>query len=807
MPTAARASFFRWSKVGGNWRRGRPQKGVQRVLGLANRLLEGHGGGVDAFFVSNVTDSISKLDYQWQQPTPSADGVTPARAVLARLMEWCEANGLDKFTPQGMGCLVSGLARAGAKPSEAMLAQLIAQVEAKGFDGFKPQEMANVVSGLAKLSPRPGEGVLRRLEEDLLARGFAEFQPQELAMLISALARMRARPSEALTRKLVSVLEAKGLGGFNAQGFAMVVSGLANMRMTGLSGRVKAKISEELEARDLSLFSTQNMANVLMGMAKLRYTPTRSVLRRVSEELERSWMERFTTQELSNIINALAKLEVRPGDGLAKQLSNELARRGFAGFTAQEMANVVNGFAALRMSPGRATLQQLATEMERRDAAKLTPDAMAKLIQGLATLRHRPGDGLLRRLSEQVQARAGVGGGDLLASSSFKVTDLIGMLHGFADLGSPSHGSWLAARVASEMETGGAGGVADSADMLEQVMLASGCARLGVPPGEAVVQELWQRMEDRGLSALRADGLAEVVSAMAEMGGHSPSTRLLDMVLREWEARGIDSFSARALSRAAGGLARLRYHPGEKLLSLMCSHAALREGAGGSGEDLGGLLYALAVFKHRPSEAVMSALREVTWQPMAGGEAVRLAWAVSAMGLPLDEQLLEAAVSGLREAFSAGEDLTAPATALRQAMALSGIDADEDMRSVVDRMTGWRASAAADGQVGGVLAGAMGGMLHVEQQGAALLGGDVAVDAVVSRSGRRVAVVVDGETHFFRNREREATGEAEARWRLLDRAVERGELQAWVALPWWEVEQEEGAVRRRVEAAMEQRTD
>jgi hypothetical protein len=51
---------------------------------------------------------------------------------------------------------------------------------------------------------------------------------------------------------------------------------------------------------------------------------------------------------------------------------------------------------------------------------------------------------------------------------------------------------------------------------------------------------------------------------------------------------------------------------------------------------------------------------------------------------------------------------------------------------------------------------------------------------------RPVAVEVDGTPHFFVNHEREPNGTTMLKRRLLDVAVAKGDLGAWVSVPWWE---------------------
>jgi hypothetical protein len=78
--------------------------------------------------------------------------------------------------------------------------------------------------------------------------------------------------------------------------------------------------------------------------------------------------------------------------------------------------------------------------------------------------------------------------------------------------------------------------------------------------------------------------------------------------------------------------------------------------------------------------------------------------------------------------------------------------------------------------------------LRVEEE-AVLGGGAISVDALIMPavgSGLApIAVEVDGPTHFYSNHKREPTGTTAFKRRLLDLAVERGELGAWVSVPLW----------------------
>jgi hypothetical protein len=67
--------------------------------------------------------------------------------------------------------------------------------------------------------------------------------------------------------------------------------------------------------------------------------------------------------------------------------------------------------------------------------------------------------------------------------------------------------------------------------------------------------------------------------------------------------------------------------------------------------------------------------------------------------------------------------------------------------------------------------------------------GAISVDALIvppEGSGLgRIAVEVDGPRHFFANRPDEPTGTTLFKRRLLDVAVRRGELGAWVSVSGW----------------------
>jgi hypothetical protein len=81
-------------------------------------------------------------------------------------------------------------------------------------------------------------------------------------------------------------------------------------------------------------------------------------------------------------------------------------------------------------------------------------------------------------------------------------------------------------------------------------------------------------------------------------------------------------------------------------------------------------------------------------------------------------------------------------------------------------------------------------------------GGAISIDALITPpptgSGiGRIAVEVDGPTHFFTNRPREPTGTTLFKRRLLDLVVQRGELSGWVCVPYWESDACTGEPERR----------
>jgi hypothetical protein len=62
---------------------------------------------------------------------------------------------------------------------------------------------------------------------------------------------------------------------------------------------------------------------------------------------------------------------------------------------------------------------------------------------------------------------------------------------------------------------------------------------------------------------------------------------------------------------------------------------------------------------------------------------------------------------------------------------------------------------------------------------------------------RPVAVEVDGPTHFFVNHDREPNGTTMLKRRLLDVAVAKGDLGAWVSVATWAWDQRKGNVQQQ----------
>jgi hypothetical protein len=91
--------------------------------------------------------------------------------------------------------------------------------------------------------------------------------------------------------------------------------------------------------------------------------------------------------------------------------------------------------------------------------------------------------------------------------------------------------------------------------------------------------------------------------------------------------------------------------------------------------------------------------------------------------------------------------------------------------------------------------------LRVEEE--QLVGGVLSIDALImppkeEGSGLApIAVEVDGPFHFFNNHTREPTGTTMFKRRLLDLAIQRGEVGGWVSVPYWEWNARKGDAARQ----------
>jgi hypothetical protein len=98
-----------------------------------------------------------------------------------------------------------------------------------------------------------------------------------------------------------------------------------------------------------------------------------------------------------------------------------------------------------------------------------------------------------------------------------------------------------------------------------------------------------------------------------------------------------------------------------------------------------------------------------------------------------------------------------------------------------------------------VLKGSMGLQVEEEQ----VVGGAIPIDALIippkeSSGGLApIAVGVDGPHHFFANNTRDPTGTTVFSRRLLDLAVLRGELGAWVSVRYWGWSSQQGDAERQ----------
>jgi hypothetical protein len=499
------------------------------------------------------------------------------------------------------------------------------------------------------------------------------------------------------------------------------------------------------------VWGPQAIGNVANGVCKLQYTWAAGVREDLvlMEELAQWSVLRglgdFDPQALSNLANAFAKLEHSPGEALLGMIAEECVERRLQGFTPQAIANLANAFAKLEYFPGEALLGMIAQVCVGRGLQDFKPQELGILINAFAKLEHSPGEALLGMVAQECVERR---------------------LQGF--------------------------------DSQAIANLANAFAKLERPPGAALLGMIAQECAGRGLQGFNSQAIANLVNAFAAFK-HYPGKALFVLICRECIGRGLDGFTPQNLANLLHGLATLRYHPGRELLDLSMARCLAMRFDAFNEMNLSNVLQALALCGHVPSQAFVGGFldrcRKLGWGGCKLQDLYLTLWSCLVLQLEMDQGLLQEILARMRSARARGiggekglneKGWVELCTAMKQWVSLTGGAEAPELRQEVDRVWEIVRCRMRPHRPSGLQTEACKALqarrYKVEEE-VVLSDGVVSLDMVIMlREGRRVGVEVDGPFHFFVNRPQEAMGHTLLKRRLLDRAVERGELQGWVSV-------------------------
>lgn len=436
--------------------------------------------------------------------------------------------------------------------------------------------------------------------------------------------------------------------------------------------------------------------------------------------------------------------------------------------TSGDPSRLIRDMAQLPYRPSHAVVAQALAMLEKGGVGKMAPGDVQLLMEVLARWRTNPEVGLLASLCEGlVDSRLEGWGANELASLLLRLA------------------TWQAK---------------PSAELLD--LIASRC--------------------EEGLGEMEGPAMARLVQGFARLN-HPPGVPLLRLMCLRLgpDVRALDSH---VMVDLVSGLAGLTYHPGEEFLQDVANECMERGFAGLRPGELGQLLHALAMCNYRADEAFLESFyrraRELGWGAFNQWSLHLTLWALVAMGVRVEEGLLKAVLCEFHAVIAAGEKGEGGEKEEgqgRKAVKKGGIGVlrrdvrmylylhpqpgkvEEDLEMALQRLAPivtTKPSAPSPSITQVMLYERLGRRYRVEEEVALAM---VDVDMMIHLPrGLKVAVEVDGPTHFFYNDINEPTGKTRLKRRVLDEATRRGTIQSWVwtrANEDWDVEKVRGAIR------------
>lgn len=447
-----------------------------------------------------------------------------------------------------------------------------------------------------------------------------------------------------------------------------------------------------------------------------------------------------------------------------KREDGEEATRLLPGLTTGDASQLIRDMAELPQQPSYAVVSKALAMLERREVGKRGPEEVQLLLEVLARWRTPPKAGFLASICQ------GLVGSRLEGWGANELAELLPRL------------ATLQAR--------------PSAELLD--LIAAKC--------------------EEGLGEMEGPAMAQLVQGFARRN-HPPGVPLLRLMCLRLGPN-VKELDSHVMVGLVSGLAGLTFHPGEAFLHDVATACVERGFSELRPRELAQLLHALAMCNYRADEAFVEGFygraKELGWSAFSQWNLHSTLRALVTMDVRVEEGLLKAILAEFHAVIGAGEkgeeegqgrkavnewSIVALHRTVRMYLYLHPQPGkmEEELEMALQRLapivtTKPVQPSPSITQV--MLYERLGRRYRVEEEVAVAM---VDVDMMIHLPlGLKVAVEVDGPTHFFYNNINEPTGKTRLKRRVLDEATRRGTIQSWVwtrANEDWDVEKVRGAIR------------
>jgi len=262
---------------------------------------------------------------------------------------------------------------------------IVGQLAAEHIADMDTRQLISLLHRMGKVRYQPANGLLGLVEDRLLAAGGARLQEAEaqgLANALWGLAWLEARSSP-LVLPIMQQADAK-LEQFNPQNLGNTIWALASLQGKGADPRFVSRFCTLLKAQPARLaeFNTQNLSNTIWALATMSHSDPevmRALLAAAGPKLPEAG-----PQELSNTLWAMATMDYRDV-GFIRQLL-PAARLKLGAYTPQDLANTAWSLATLGHHE-QGFMREVLGEV-RRKLHSFTPQNLSNTAWAMATLGH-----------------------------------------------------------------------------------------------------------------------------------------------------------------------------------------------------------------------------------------------------------------------------------------------------------------------------------------------------------------------------------------------------------------------------------